>query len=95
MARSLLFAPVMTSWGLFPRSRANVSLHGTVTSVAALPAPSDMGGHVACVGGPNTPPLPAELCVSLNNYSDESITIRPNSHSAELTQIILILCFYQ
>lgn len=57
----------------------------------ACPQHRDRG----CYGGvPNLPPQPDELCVSLNNYSTESITIRPNSHSAELTQIILILCFY-
>lgn len=60
-----------------------------------LPALSGIGGHALCGGVPNPPLLPAELCVSLNNYSDESITIRPNSHSAELTRIILILCFYR
>lgn len=72
---------------------AKVSPHGRGTGVTAVPLPalSVMGGW----GVPNPPPLPAELCVSLNNYSDESITIRPNSHSAELTQIILILCFYR
>lgn len=61
----------------------------------SLCTPRDMGGHSECGGVPNPLPLPAQLCVSLNNYSDESITIRPNSHSAELTQIILILCFYR
>lgn len=81
-----LFAPLVTFEGLFPRIKEPTCL---------CPTPRDVGGHSECGGVPNPPPLPAQFCVSLNNYSDESITIRPNSHSAELTQIILILCFYR
>lgn len=73
-------------WGLFPRIKE---------LTRPCPTPRDVGGHSERGGVPNPPPLPAQLCASLNNYSDESITIRPNSHSAELTQIILILCFYR
>lgn len=78
-----------------PRSKYLPLQQGDRCHCRPPPSPLWHGGDTLCGGVPNPPPLPAELCVSLNNYSDESITIRPNSHSAELTQIILILCFYR